>query len=397
MPTATTSRTILMRVPPPPARATPTATTSRTISNAGAAAAGAGYANRNNSRTIPTRAPPPRVRAMPTATTAELSQRGCRGRGCGLCEPQPVQPVPSRHGQWLLERQQLRRLGHDGAGLGAASGVGAWGAGSPMYSWGYSGYGNPYSGDSSGSGGGAQAAAVQQARRRDPAGRGAGLQLLPADQHDRRRARAVRHRPGDRGVRPGPRGVQGGRLCQRPATRPAVADADAQRHDAARVPRPGALRARQVRAGRGTALRGPLGRTRLGLDDLERNVSRRRRPTPGSSATWKRISRRTPNRPRPASCWPTSTFARGTRERRRPAQAGRGAPAGGHALGAARRPVAAHQRHPAVAIGSAPAGTGRRGEAGRELGGQPRTRSRPGDPGRRPLHLGHYQPRASRR
>jgi tetratricopeptide (TPR) repeat protein len=40
--------------------------------------------------------------------------------------------------------------------------VGAWGTGSPMYGWGYSGYSNPYSGGFAGAGAGAQAVAPQQ-------------------------------------------------------------------------------------------------------------------------------------------------------------------------------------------------------------------------------------------
>jgi hypothetical protein len=48
--------------------------------------------------------------------------------------------------------------GMAGAGAAAAVGVGAWGTGSPQYSWGYSGYSNPYSG----SGGGAQPVVSQQ-------------------------------------------------------------------------------------------------------------------------------------------------------------------------------------------------------------------------------------------
>ncbi len=49
--------------------------------------------------------------------------------------------------------------GATGMGMGYPSGVGAWGTGSPMYGWGYSGYSNPYSGGSSGSGSVAQTAA----------------------------------------------------------------------------------------------------------------------------------------------------------------------------------------------------------------------------------------------
>ena len=43
-------------------------------------------------------------------------------------------------------------------------GVGAWGTGSPMYGWGYSGYSNPYSAGYAGAGVGAQAVAPQQSR-----------------------------------------------------------------------------------------------------------------------------------------------------------------------------------------------------------------------------------------
>ena len=47
--------------------------------------------------------------------------------------------------------------------MGYASGVGAWGAGSPMYGWGYSGYRNPYAyGGGLGSGGVPQGAVLQQ-------------------------------------------------------------------------------------------------------------------------------------------------------------------------------------------------------------------------------------------
>ena len=206
-----------------------------------------------------------------------------------------------------------------------------------MYSYGYSGYNNPYPPGRAAVAGRRPAAG----RRRTSAGHGARLQLLPADQHDRRSARADRRRPGDLGVRPGPRGVQGGRLCQCPATRPAGADADAQRHDAARVPRLGALRAGPVRAGRGAALCGTVGRTRLGLDHLERDVSRRRdlygaAPQPGSVC---HCEPQIGSGPLRAGLPVPLRGAR--RKRRRPAQAGREAPAGRHALGEARRTVPA--------------------------------------------------------
>ena len=211
-------------------------------SPAGAAAAGAGYANRNQSQAHP---------------------RGCRRRRRGLCQPQPElgspRGLPAAAGAGYANRNQgsaypdagCRRRGAgyannhvqqyhpgmvngywNGTGGGSrawaratASGVGAWGTGSPMYGWGYSGYSNPYSG-------GFRVGGVRRPRpcssRRRRSSRGGGLQLLPADQHDRRAARAGRRRPGDLGVRPGPRGVQGGRLRQGPAARPAGTGADAQ-------------------------------------------------------------------------------------------------------------------------------------------------------------------------
>ena len=257
--------------PPQPERATPIATRSRRPI-AGAAArrrglrqsqpergppgscrAARGYANRNQSAVLqrrrrrrrrglrqsqpepstPTRVPPPSARATPTATRAQYPNAGAAAAGAGYA----LQPF--RHGQRLLERQQLRRLGATGLGMGYASGVGAWGAGSPMYGWGYSGYSNPYYGGGSGPAA-MRRPSARSSPRRAAAGRGAGLQLLPADQHDRRAARAGRRRPGDLGLRPGPRGVQDGRLRPGPAARPAGTRPDAQRHDDARVPRPGA-------------------------------------------------------------------------------------------------------------------------------------------------------------
>ena len=45
---------------------------------------------------------------------------------------------------------------------GYGTGVGAWGSGSPMYGWGYSGYSNPYSGGNSGAAAGSPIVAPQQ-------------------------------------------------------------------------------------------------------------------------------------------------------------------------------------------------------------------------------------------
>ncbi|MDR3623396.1 MAG: hypothetical protein P4L85_28950 [Paludisphaera borealis] len=86
-------------------------------SNAGAAAAGAGYANRNQ---IP------------------YSNAGAAAVGAGYANRnQYDQYHPSMtNGYWN---------GNYGAmGMGSSAGVGAWGVGSPMYGYGYSGYSNPY-------------------------------------------------------------------------------------------------------------------------------------------------------------------------------------------------------------------------------------------------------------
>lgn len=90
---------------------------SPTVSNAGAAAAGAGYANRNQ----------------------------YDGYHPGVV-----------NGYW--NGNNSAAWGAAGYGLGAMTGVGAWGAGSPMYSYGYASYNNPYSG----SGGAVQQPGVSQ-------------------------------------------------------------------------------------------------------------------------------------------------------------------------------------------------------------------------------------------
>ncbi len=104
--------------------------------NAGAAAAGAGYANRNQGSQYPN--------AGAAAAGAGYAYNHS-GMGGGYWNG-------NNYGGW----------GATGLGLGYATGIGAWGVGSPMYGWGYSGYSNPYYGGGYGAGGGAQTAAVQQ-------------------------------------------------------------------------------------------------------------------------------------------------------------------------------------------------------------------------------------------
>ena len=102
--------------------------------NAGAAAAGAGYANRNQS--------------------SQLAHPGAVGAAAGAGY------ANNRYGTW--NGNNYAGWGAAGLGVGYPTGVGAWGVGSPMYGWGYSGYSNPYYGGGFGSGGVAQTPGVQQ-------------------------------------------------------------------------------------------------------------------------------------------------------------------------------------------------------------------------------------------
>ena len=95
---------------------------SQSPSNAGAAA-GAGAANRNQQ--------------------PNYSNAGAAAAGAGYANNNQYHPGVV-NGYWNGNNSSA--WGATGAGLGAATGVGAWGAGSPMYSYGYSGYNNPYAG-----------------------------------------------------------------------------------------------------------------------------------------------------------------------------------------------------------------------------------------------------------
>ena len=124
--------------------------------NAGAAAAGAGYANRNQSSQL----------AHPGAAGAAAGAGYANRQGSEFAHPGAAGAAAgagyanNHNGTW--NGNNYAGWGATGLGTGYASGVGAWGVGSPMYGWGYSGYSNPYSGGGFGSGGGAQPAAVQQ-------------------------------------------------------------------------------------------------------------------------------------------------------------------------------------------------------------------------------------------
>ena len=185
-----------MRGPPPPVRATPT-----TISP----------------RSTPTRAPrvPPPARATPTATSPR-----------SIPTPAPRVPPPVRAMPTTITapgtatimqagaRPAWARVTRAGSGPGASARRCTAGA--------IRAIAIPTLAAVSGAGGVAQTAPVQQHDR------GAGFRLLAADQHDRRAARAGRRQPGECGVRPGPRGVQGGRLRPGRSARPAGARPDAQ-------------------------------------------------------------------------------------------------------------------------------------------------------------------------
>ncbi|AGA27108.1 tetratricopeptide repeat protein [Singulisphaera acidiphila] len=111
---------------------------SPTFSNAGAAAAGADVANRNQSPTV--------------------SNAGAAAAGAGYANRNQYDGYHPGvvNGYW--NGNNSAAWGAAGYGLGAMTGVGAWGTGSPMYSYGYSSYSNPYSG----SGGAVQQAGVSQ-------------------------------------------------------------------------------------------------------------------------------------------------------------------------------------------------------------------------------------------
>jgi Tetratricopeptide repeat len=118
------------------------------MSNAGAAAVGAGYANRNQ---------------------PNMSNAGAAAVGAGYANRnQYNQYHPGMvNGYW--NGNNSAAWGAAGVGLAAGAGVGAWGAGSPMYSYGYSGYNNPYAGVPAGAGGGVP----QAGNAAQPAGVGA--------------------------------------------------------------------------------------------------------------------------------------------------------------------------------------------------------------------------------
>jgi tetratricopeptide (TPR) repeat protein len=125
--------------------------------NAGAAAAGAGYANHNQSSQYPHAGAAGAAAGAGYANHNQSSQyphAGAAGAAAGAGY------ANNHNGTW--NGNNSAGWGATGLGGGYASGVGAWGVGSPMYGWGYSGYSNPYSAGGFGSGGVAPNGAVQQ-------------------------------------------------------------------------------------------------------------------------------------------------------------------------------------------------------------------------------------------
>lgn len=106
-------------------------------SNAGAAAAGAGYANRNQT---PSNAGAAAAGAGSANRNQGISNAGAAAAGAGYANR-------NRYDQYhpgMTNGYWNGNYGAWGAAAGAAAGVGAWGVGSPMYGYGYSNYANPY-------------------------------------------------------------------------------------------------------------------------------------------------------------------------------------------------------------------------------------------------------------
>ena len=190
--------------------------------NAGAAAAGAGYANRNQPN-YPNAGAAAAGAGYANRNQPNLPQRRGRRRGRGLCQPQPAE-LSQRRAPPPSARAMPTATSTTSTIRGMVNGY--WN-GNNSAAWGAAGAGTGRRERGRGLGRrladvwlwlfGLQQSLRRRLRRGGPAvaagnagdaaaaGRGAGLQLLPADQHDRRAARAGRRRPGDRGLRPGPR------------------------------------------------------------------------------------------------------------------------------------------------------------------------------------------------
>ncbi len=123
---------------------------------AAGAAAGSGYANNNQSLNHPGAAGAA-AGAGYANNNQSLNHPGAAGAAAGAGYANNHSGI---NGAW--NGNGYGAWGATGYGTGYGGGVGAWGAGSPMYGWGYSGYSNPYSAGYGGAGAGAQPVAAQQ-------------------------------------------------------------------------------------------------------------------------------------------------------------------------------------------------------------------------------------------
>ena len=178
---------------------------------------------------------------------------------------------------------------------GAAVGVTAWALGSSYYNWGYASYSNPYYAEAPV----AEPIVIQQTI----AGGEPQTVSVPALAYDY-------SQPINTQAAPPPAEVADPAVAKFDAAREAFRSGDyagalrltdealkvaPERRHPPRVPGAGAVRGREVRPRRGPALRRPLGRPRLGLDDDGRPVPRASTCTPPSSASWSRSSAPTPS------------------------------------------------------------------------------------------------------
>ncbi len=130
------------------------------LSQRGAAATGAGVANRNQSN-YPNAGAAAAGAGLANRNQPNYSNAGAAAAGAAYANNQPnySNAGAAAAGAAYANRNQYNgynpgmvngywngnNTGVAAYGAGAAAGVAAWGAGSPMYAYGYSGYGNPYS------------------------------------------------------------------------------------------------------------------------------------------------------------------------------------------------------------------------------------------------------------
>jgi tetratricopeptide (TPR) repeat protein len=122
-----------------------------TLPNGGAGLAGAGYANRNNT-TLPNGGAGLAGAGYANRNNTNLPYGGAGLAGAGYANRNNVYLPYGGYGAaaalgagyWNGAGSGLWGLGAYGPGY--YGGVGAWGTGSPIYTWGYSNYDNPYSG-----------------------------------------------------------------------------------------------------------------------------------------------------------------------------------------------------------------------------------------------------------